>query len=70
MNAVSVSRNIWRKVGVIAMSKKVDAYTHYKRRAIKAAKDLGYSEDVICDLENAVNEAEIELIMRRARNGM
>lgn len=52
------------------MSKKVDAYTHYKRRAIKAAKDLGYSEDVIYDLESAANEAEIELIMRRARNGM
>ena len=40
---------------------------NYKRHAIRAAKELGYSENVIKRLESATSEAEIERIMNTAR---
>lgn len=48
-------------------SKACDA-TYYKKRAlIRAAKDLGYGEDVIKRLETACTDGEAERIMKTAR---
>lgn len=41
----------------------------YKRQAISAARDLGYSDEVISQLRKATCEAQIERIMRMARKG-
>lgn len=46
------------------MSKEV---YNYKRAAIKAAKELGYGNDVIDLLIKAHTEAEINNIMKNAR---
>ena len=46
-----------------------DAY-NYKRYAIKAAKELCYSQTVIEKLELATTEIEIEHIMNNARKGL
>lgn len=39
----------------------------YKRKAIAAAKQLQYGNDVVADLFNATTEAEIIRIMTNAR---
>lgn len=39
----------------------------YKRKAISAAKQLQYGNDVVADLFNATTEAEIIRIMTNAR---
>lgn len=39
-----------------------------KKQAIKAAKELGYDEEVVKKLQNAENEHIIEQIMHSARN--
>lgn len=39
----------------------------YKRRAIRAAKDLRYSEEIIATLEKAKSGVEVECIMVNAR---
>jgi len=39
----------------------------YKKHVIKAASDLGYSEDVIQQLEKADSVIELTRIMRTAR---
>lgn len=41
----------------------------YKRQAISAARDLGYSDEVISQLRKATCEAQIERIMRMTRKG-
>lgn len=40
----------------------------YRGEAIKAAKDLGYGEQVVRKIREAKSEAEIERIMFSARN--
>ncbi len=39
----------------------------YKDQALRAAKDLGYDEEVIKDIHNAKSDLEIDRIMRNAR---
>jgi len=45
-----------------------DDFQYTKIRAITAAKDLHYDEDVIKELRAAKSEGEIERIMRTARH--
>lgn len=42
----------------------------YKRKAIRAAKDLCYPSEIITRLKNATTEIEIERIMATARKEM
>lgn len=42
-------------------------FRYYKREAINTAKDLGYSKEVIDDIQNAKSIHEISKIMRNAR---
>ena len=42
-------------------------FHNYKRFAIKAAKELFYSDAVISELRNTQNEGEIRCIMKTAR---
>lgn len=42
---------------------------NYKRKAISAAKDLRYPEEVITQLKSATTETEITRIMNTARKG-
>ncbi len=42
---------------------------NYKRHAIKAARELCYSKEIISRLQSAVTESEIERIMITARKG-
>lgn len=39
----------------------------YKRNAIKAAKELGYSDKIVKQVENGKTESEICRIMKDAR---
>lgn len=41
-----------------------------KNRAIKAAKDLGYSSDVLTRIKNAKTDSELQRIMITARKQM
>lgn len=41
--------------------------TTYKTQAMKAAKELHYSPDVVKQIENAKNDREITRIMKTAR---
>ena len=38
-------------------------FTQYKKESLKAAKDLGYSDEVIEKIENAKNDSQISTIM-------
>ena len=40
---------------------------NYKRKAIKAARELHYPQSVISQLQSATTESEIERIMYQAR---
>ena len=42
-------------------------YREYKRKAKRAARELGYSDDVIKKINNAKSSDEISVIMRKAR---
>lgn len=42
-------------------------FTHYKKQAIQAAKDLHYGKAVVKKLESAKSDIEIERIMATAR---
>lgn len=41
----------------------------YRSEALKAAKELGYGDEVIRRIKNAKSDAEIEHIMVSARKG-
>lgn len=46
-----------------------ETFASYKRRAIKAAKELFYGKDVVRRLKLCTTEGEIEHIMHDARKG-
>lgn len=48
----------------------VDDFRVVKRKAIKAAKDLGYGKDVIEKVKAAKNEGEINSAMTTARKAL
>jgi hypothetical protein len=43
---------------------------NYKRKAVSAAKDLGYSKEIVNLLKKATSEIEIARIMKSAREGV
>lgn len=43
--------------------------TKYKHQAIRAAKELGYSQSVVNKLVNSKSDGEVERIMIAAREG-
>lgn len=45
-----------------------DSFSYTKKHAIKAARELGYSGEVLAKLKAAKTEGEIERIMRTARH--
>lgn len=45
-----------------------DSFKYTQKHAIRAAKDLGYSGEVLAKLKAAKTEGEIERIMRDARH--
>lgn len=49
------------------MRRPSDEPVYYKQSVITAAKDLGYPDDVIHELEKATNEHELARIMATAR---
>ena len=44
-----------------------DSITHYKREAIRAAKDLGYGEATVDKIRNAGSVVEVSIIMKTRR---
>lgn len=48
-------------------NEKVESFNQYRRRAIKAARDLRYGDDVVNDIKNADTESEIISILADAR---
>lgn len=51
----------------ITLSSKHGPDTHYRREALRAAKDFGYSEKVITKIRAAKSDNEISRIMMGAR---
>jgi hypothetical protein len=47
----------------------IDAEKLYKKQAIEAAKDLCYEKEVVDKIKAASNSAEIDRILRAARQG-
>jgi len=43
--------------------------THYRREALKAAKDLFYGQAIIAEIRKAKSDDEISRIMAKARLG-
>lgn len=44
-----------------------ETFKKFKRKSIRAAKDLCYSDKVVDAIKAAKNEMEIEAILRKAR---
>ena len=42
----------------------------YKKEALQAAEDLGYSQEIIERIQNSEDDLEIDRIMRQARSDM
>lgn len=49
------------------MSTEAMSFREYKRKAKRAALDLGYGDEVIKKINNAKSADEISIIMRKAR---
>lgn len=66
---MTFDENEYKTRGHISHARWLGSDTKYKHQAIKAAKDLGYGQNVISKLVKAESDGQVERIMIAAREG-